>query len=67
MMYVFDTCRAFLRTVPTMVYDPNRPEDLDTAQEDHVADEWRYFCMARPIRPIIREEQQRIWTNPLAD
>ena len=67
MMYVFDTCRAFLRTVPTMVYDPNRPEDLDTSQEDHVADEWRYFCMARPIRPIIREEQQRIWTNPLAD
>ena len=51
MMYVFDTCRAFIRTIPALLYDPLKPEDLDTGLEDHAADEWRYLCMARPIRP----------------
>ena len=51
MMYVYDHCAAFLRTVPQLCYDPLRPEDLDTSQEDHAADEWRYMCMARPITP----------------
>ena len=50
-MYVFRTCRAFLRTVPALLYSATDPEDLDTRQEDHVADECRYFCMARPIAP----------------
>ena len=68
MMYVYASCKAFIRTVPLLVYDPLRPEDLDTSQEDHVADEWRYMCMARPIKPIVREEPQagRTWGNPLA-
>ena len=48
-MYVFDTCKAFLRTVPQLQFSPGDPEDLNTAQEDHVADEWRYFCMSRPV------------------
>ena len=52
MMYVFDNCRAFIRTVPLMVYDEHRPEDLDTELEDHACDEWRYMCMARPIKPV---------------
>ena len=50
-MYVFETCKAFLRTVPLLCYSPTRPEDLDTTAEDHVADEWRYFLMTRPIPP----------------
>ena len=50
-MYVFNTCKAFLRTIPTLQYDRSRPEDLDTEGEDHVADETRYFLMARPIQP----------------
>ena len=50
-MYVFRGCEAFLRTMPALVYDKSRPEDLDTAGEDHVADEVRYFCMARPVPP----------------
>ena len=67
MMYVFDTCKAFLRTVPLMVYDANRPEDLDTSLEDHVCDEWRYLCMARPIKPTPEREEKRemVWGNPL--
>ena len=65
MMYVFDTCSAFLRTVPTMVYDEHHPEDLDTDLEDHVCDEWRYMCMARPIKPVQRETLPEVRADPL--
>lgn len=51
MMYVFNTCKAFIRTIPLLEYDDHRAEDLDTDGEDHVADETRYFLMARPIKP----------------
>ena len=65
MMYVFDTCKAFVRTVPLMVYDPRRPEDLDTTLEDHVCDEWRYLCMARPLQPARKTGRQEIAIDPL--
>ena len=64
-MYVFNTCRAFIRTIPTLIYDEHRAEDLDTKMEDHVADEWRYFCMSRPIKPIRTVKEQRILFDPL--
>jgi hypothetical protein len=51
MMYIFKTCKAFIRTIPLLCYDAHKPEDVDTDGEDHVADETRYFCMARPIKP----------------
>jgi len=35
MMYVFSNCKAFIRTIPLLQYDDHRPEDLDTAGEDH--------------------------------
>ncbi len=63
-MYVFENCRAFIRTVPLLTSSASNPEDLDTSGEDHAADEWRYFCMDRPIRPIVREEK-RIISDPL--
>lgn len=65
MMYVFDNCAAFIRTVPLMVYDEHKPEDLDTDLEDHVCDEARYMCMARPIKPVVRDEPQIIGADPL--
>ncbi|HEY5072006.1 MAG TPA: terminase family protein, partial [Caulobacteraceae bacterium] len=49
MLYVFDTCRDFIRTVPVLQHDPGRPEDLDTTSEDHIADETRYACLSRPL------------------
>ena len=64
-MYVFRTCRAFLRTVPLMMYDEHRPEDLDTTLEDHVCDEWRYFCMSRPVKPMKRIPEPVILSDPL--
>lgn len=48
MLYVFATCRDFIRTVPLLQHDRDRAEDLDTEAEDHVADEARYGCMSRP-------------------
>ena len=65
MMYVYDSCKAFLRTVPLMVYDEHHPEDLNTDMEDHVADEWRYMCMARPITPTLPEEPATVYEDPL--
>jgi phage terminase large subunit len=51
MLYIFRNCKAFIRTIPILQYDDHKPEDLNTAGEDHVADEVRYFCMSRPIKP----------------
>lgn len=51
MLYVFDTCKDFIRTVPVLQHDEAKPEDLDTEAEDHVADEARYACMSRPYTP----------------
>jgi Terminase-like family. len=48
MLYVFRTCRDFLRTVPVLQHDPGRAEDLDTQAEDHIADETRYACASHP-------------------
>lgn len=48
MVYVFSTCGDTIRTVPALQHDEKRPEDVDTEQEDHAADEFRYACMSRP-------------------
>ena len=64
-MYVFDGCKGFLRTIPLMMYDAHRLEDLDTSLEDHIADEWRYMCMARPVKPMKPVEQKVILNDPL--
>lgn len=57
MLYVFEGCKAFIRTVPSLIYDEHKPEDLDTKGEDHVADESRYMCMLNPItpRPVVKK------------
>ncbi len=51
MVRVFNSCKGWWRTMPQLREDPRNPEDVDTDQEDHIYDEFRYMCMARPIRP----------------
>lgn len=53
MMYIFnvESNKPFIRTIPLLMYDEHKVEDLDTDGEDHIADETRYVCMARPIKP----------------
>lgn len=48
MLYVFSTCRDFIRTFPALQHDPSHAEDVDTKGEDHIGDETRYVCMSRP-------------------
>ena len=66
MMYVFSNCKAFIRTIPLLQYDEHKPEDLDTDGEDHVADEVRYFCMSRPIKPRIASQPDEYAQSPMA-
>lgn len=65
MLYVFDNCKAFIRTLPQLTYSDTNPEDLDTSLEDHVADEVRYFCMSRPITPVTENQTGEIADDPL--
>lgn len=65
MMYVFENCKAFIRTIPALQYDDHKIEDLDTDGEDHVADEVRYFCMSRPIKARAPQKPDTYYANPL--
>lgn len=65
MMYIFDNCKAFIRTIPLLCYDEHNPEDLDTDDEDHVADDARYFCMMRPIKPRMAANHKIPYFDPL--
>lgn len=47
-LWVFNTCVNFLRTVPTLQRDENKPDDVDTDQEDHAADACRYAANSTP-------------------
>lgn len=67
MMYVFNTCRHFIRTLPNLIYDDINVEDIDTSQEDHDYDACRYFLMENPIKARENKAKKRIMYNPLAD
>ena len=49
-------------------HDPDRPEDLDTAGEDHCGDETRYACMSRPyvalpVKPPLQPDKFDVTVN----
>ena len=64
-MYIFEGCKGFIRTIPQMMYDEHKVEDLDTSMEDHIADEVRYFCMSRPVKPIMPVVKKTYLNDPL--
>ena len=67
LLYVFSTCKHFIRTVPNLVYDETDVEDVDTAGEDHIYDECRYVLMENPIAPPVkRMAEPKIW-NPFEE
>ena len=51
MFQVFNTCKHFIRTIPLLIYDEHKVEDIDTEMEDHIYDECRYVLMTNPISP----------------
>lgn len=64
-LYVFNTCKHFIRTMPLQIYSETIPEDLDTSQEDHCEDACRYVCMARPIPPRTKTVHKPVYDDPL--
>lgn len=44
-----EACPHFWRTVPSLIHDEHRPEDLDSDGEDHAADAVRYGLATRHI------------------
>lgn len=65
MVYFFSTCKAAIRTLPLLQYSNTSPEDLNTEQEDHFADSFRYFCMSRPIGIKPKEQAAIYGDDPL--
>jgi hypothetical protein len=65
MLYVTQDCRDFVRTFPALQNDPHKLEDVDTDGEDHVGDDTRYMCMARPWSTVKKPRPQtgpKPWT-----
>lgn len=65
MMYFFNNCVNSIRTIPLMMFDEHKVEDLDTDLEDHIVDSIRYFCMMRPIAPRVIETKMKPMHDPL--
>lgn len=58
MFYVFRECKDFIRTIPELIYDETKVEDIDTRQEDHIYDECRYVLMENPIAVLPKVEDE---------
>lgn len=48
-LFIADTCRHAVRTMPALPCDPRNPEDVDSDAEDHAADMIRYAAQM-PVR-----------------
>jgi len=59
LLTVFTICPRTIETVPELVHDAHKVEDLDSDGEDHCADTQRYFVMSRP-RPRDPKDNFRI-------
>lgn len=64
-LYFFKNCKAIIRTMPLMVFDKHRPEDMDSTLEDHPCDELRYLMQERPIKPRIIKAEALPISDPL--
>lgn len=65
MFQVFNTCKHFIRTIPTLVYDESKVEDINTDQEDHIYDMCRYVMMEHPISPRANADTRKLGDDPL--
>ena len=65
MLYVFSTCKHFIRTIPSLVYSQVNVEDVDTDGEDHIYDECRYVCMENPCAAPMPSVLERSEDDPL--
>jgi hypothetical protein len=66
-MYIFNTCRDWIRTVPNLPYDEKKTEDVDTEAEDHDYDATRYFLMEHPMTATKKPPREYKPWSPLDD
>ena len=50
MAMIANSCTNFWRTMPLLQEAKKNPDDVDTDQEDHAYDDFRYACMSRPMK-----------------
>lgn len=48
-LFVFSTCKDFIRLFPGTVRDEKDLDDVDTDSEDHLQDETRYFIASQAL------------------
>lgn len=65
-LYVFKNCKDLIRCFPLQMYDPHKPEDLDSDLEDHCLDSLRYMLMSRPIKPAMTVPYDPYNETPMA-
>ncbi len=58
MVLCTEDCTDSIRTLPALQHDDHRPEDVDTDQEDHAGDDWRYACNSRPVSRVKKQRKQ---------
>lgn len=65
MLQVFDTCTGFIRTIPMLTPNPNRPEDVNTDLEDHPYDDTRYAVMSEFVKhpTVALRRQNGTWAR----
>lgn len=64
---VSSSCSNLIRTLPLMIYDDHRPEDISDGIEDHAAEALRYGLMSRPSKAKIKPRPEAKAYDPLAD
>lgn len=59
MMFFFDSCVHLIRTLPVLIHDAHRIEDIAQApkQPDHLADSLRYGVSSRPYTTALVVEE----------
>ncbi len=55
---IFSDCVHFLRTVPTILADPDNPDDVDTETEDHDWDMLRYYLRSRQRQTTAKKRRK---------
>jgi len=57
-LQIFETCPMIIETLPSLIYDEHRLEDLNTNSNDHGADAIRYGLMTRPEPSATKREME---------
>ena len=57
-----ESCSNFIRVIPGLQVNPNKPDDLAHGQEDHMLDQCRYMAVYQP-NSMIPAKQRRAMKN----